>query len=316
MANPKRKNRSTGGNANKLVSTPTKIWAEQWLGSTLLTTDANSPPKPTAEVLKDKELVALYFAASWCSASEEFTPLLTEFYNQCVVKQESTSKKKSAACNSLEVIYISSDDDQKSFGETFASMPGWFAIPGDEHGTRLKHKLVTELKAFRLPTLAILNVKTGAVVTDQGCKEVQALFMQQHATTTEAISSSGANTRTGMKINVKQGRALIDSWKEREPTPFGQAASNYTFIMEGLKNAVKYFVGHPLVTMALIAAFCLSKPIQQKVYQNPMLGLSLLYFVSRLGREPSSRNVPYKVIQAEQAPSDKGSDNANKKKSE
>ena len=36
----------------------------------------------TADVLGSKKTVALYFSASWCRPCQQFTPMLTKFYNE------------------------------------------------------------------------------------------------------------------------------------------------------------------------------------------------------------------------------------------
>lgn len=84
------------------------------LGERLLTSVEKE--ERTNEVMKDKEIVLLYFSASWCPPCKRFTPTLTEFYkNYC---------KK----NKIEIVYISSDYDIPSFTEYYSKMP-WCSLP-------------------------------------------------------------------------------------------------------------------------------------------------------------------------------------------
>lgn len=74
--------------------------------------------------------ILLYFSAHWCPPCRAFTPKLKEAYE--------TIKAKNGP---LEVIFMSSDQDQASFDEYFATMP-WLALPfGDERKTSLSRLL-------------------------------------------------------------------------------------------------------------------------------------------------------------------------------
>mmetsp|Transcript_19866 Transcript_19866/g.28255 ORF Transcript_19866/g.28255 Transcript_19866/m.28255 type:complete len:103 (+) Transcript_19866:105-413(+) len=73
----------------------------------------------TEDALKDTDLVALYFSASWCPPCRQFTPILIEFYNKVCTK------------NKVQVIFASSDRDNASFSNYYAKMP-WLAIPFDQ----------------------------------------------------------------------------------------------------------------------------------------------------------------------------------------
>ena len=68
--------------------------------------------------------VFLYFAAEWCPDARDFTPVLAELVNK----------------NEFVVVYVSSDQDQKSFDEFYGGMPSsWLAVPFQERN--LKDKL-------------------------------------------------------------------------------------------------------------------------------------------------------------------------------
>jgi thiol-disulfide isomerase/thioredoxin len=74
------------------------------LGGTLLT-EAKGGLKPTTTLLKDADVLALYFSASWCPPCKIFSPVLREFY------------LSAAKGNGLEIVYISSDKSVESFEE-------------------------------------------------------------------------------------------------------------------------------------------------------------------------------------------------------
>jgi len=105
----------------------------------------------TSEILKDK-YVALYFSAHWCPPCRGFTPKLAEWYT------------KSLKEKGLEVVFVSSDKDEKSFSEYFAEQP-WLALPFSDRTK--KAELSKQFKVQGIPTLVILN-KDGTVITTKG----------------------------------------------------------------------------------------------------------------------------------------------------
>ncbi|KAL5552876.1 hypothetical protein UlMin_040277 [Ulmus minor] len=107
--------------------------AEQTLESILVLGDndfvieKNGSKVPVSELVG--KTILLYFSAHWCPPCRAFTPRLSEIYNEIKAKGEA-----------FEVIFISSDRDQSSFDEYFASMP-WLALPfGDERKKFLNQK--------------------------------------------------------------------------------------------------------------------------------------------------------------------------------
>ena len=105
----------------------------------------------TSEILKDK-YVALYFSAHWCPPCRGFTPKLAEWY------------AKSLKEKGLEIVFVSSDRDEKSFNEYFAEQP-WLALPFSDRTK--KAELSKQFKVQGIPTLVILN-KDGTVITTKG----------------------------------------------------------------------------------------------------------------------------------------------------
>jgi len=116
-------------------------------GEKLLTKDGE---KPTAEVLSGK-YVGIYFSAHWCPPCRGFTPQLATAY------------KEHLKAKNLEIVFASSDRDEKSFEEYFAEQP-WVALPYDESGKKQKELLSKKFKVQGIPTFVILD-QDGAVVT-------------------------------------------------------------------------------------------------------------------------------------------------------
>jgi thiol-disulfide isomerase/thioredoxin len=75
-----------------------------------------------AEQTNGCDIVAFYFSAHWCRPCTVFTPKLNEFY-----KSVNANGKK------IEIIFISSDNDEIIFNEYFESME-WNCAVKYEHG--------------------------------------------------------------------------------------------------------------------------------------------------------------------------------------
>jgi nucleoredoxin len=85
----------------------------------------------------------LYFSASWCGPCQRFTPMLTEVYNQL-----------KTGTGDFEVIFVSSDRDDKSFNTYFHKMP-WLAIPFADQA-RIK-ALGSHFELEGIPSLVIIG---------------------------------------------------------------------------------------------------------------------------------------------------------------
>ncbi|WCJ38450.1 DC1 domain-containing protein [Euphorbia peplus] len=107
------------------------------------------------------KIVGLYFSASWCRPCRNFTPSLTEVYEQLSSKGDKFE---------LEIVFISSDRDEESFNSYFTKMP-WLAIPFSDGKTRkrLKEEL---FKVRGIPNLVFLDVN-GVACCDQGVKMIR-----------------------------------------------------------------------------------------------------------------------------------------------
>ncbi|KAM0965196.1 hypothetical protein ACFX2C_021138 [Malus domestica] len=105
--------------------------------------------------------ILLYFSAHWCPPCRAFLPKLVEAYHGIKAKDDA-----------FEVIFISSDRDQGSFDEFFATMP-WLALPfGDSRKAFLSRKF----KVQGIPMLIAIG-PTGQTVT----KEARNLIMRHGA---------------------------------------------------------------------------------------------------------------------------------------
>lgn len=161
-------------------------WSTELFGSKILTKPKTSGV-PTSSSLVDKKLVLLYFSASWCPPCKAFSPKLIEFYNFCK--------------NDIDVIFVSSDRDENTFSDYFAKMP-WLAMfpayMSKEHGDR-QAKLADMFKIQGIPSVIVLDAKTGNFVTDNARNEVM-----------EASSDASK-------------RKLLQMWLSKEAVPVEQA---------------------------------------------------------------------------------------------
>lgn len=159
---------------------------EVLLGTTLLT--KKSSPGKTAALLNDKDLVLLYFSASWCPPCKAFTPVLADFYAAHAAKEK------------FEIVYVSSDRTAADFTAYYAKMP-WLALPTDAAST--KAKLAKALKVQGIPTLIVLDVKTGLFVTNDARSHIMA-----------AAAAAGQPPSAGQQA--------IAGWKATPPVPIEQ----------------------------------------------------------------------------------------------
>ena len=113
--------------------------------------DASGRTVSVSSALANKAGVALYFSAHWCPPCRQFTPILAETY------------KKSYKEKGLEIIFVSSDRDDASFRDYFATMP-WLALPFSER--RLKDQLASKLAISGIPALVVFDAQGRLVESD------------------------------------------------------------------------------------------------------------------------------------------------------
>eukprot|EP00941_MAST-03F_sp_MAST-3F-sp1_P004633 g4633.t1 len=131
-------------------------------------------PKPIGDLLGDKfvkgdevfdkscfkgKVLGIYFSAHWCPPCRGFTPILSKFYNK--VNSDGEGK--------LEILFASSDRDQKSFDEYFSEHP-WKAIPFSDR--ERKENLSRRFGVRGIPTLVLLDEDMN-VITQDGTSAVR-----------------------------------------------------------------------------------------------------------------------------------------------
>jgi nucleoredoxin len=97
-----------------------------------------------ASSLDDKYLM-IYFSAHWCPPCRGFTPELVKVY-----------EKLKAGRSDLELVFASSDRDEKSFDEYYAEMP-WLALRYSDRDA--KNALSKVFNVEGIPTLVVLDKK-------------------------------------------------------------------------------------------------------------------------------------------------------------
>lgn len=122
------------------------------LGKTLR--KPNGESVSTADALKGKEVLGLYFSAHWCPPCKAFTPKLSERYTKLL-----------EAKKSIEIVFVSSDHDEKAFTDYHNSM-SFLAIPYSDRDA--EKSLSKKFKVRGIPTLVFVDAQTGALITNEG----------------------------------------------------------------------------------------------------------------------------------------------------
>merc|ERR1712228_83406 len=101
------------------------------------------------------KFIGLYFSAHWCPPCRGFTPKLAEMY-------------KNGLKEKMEIIFVSSDRDEKSFNDYFGDMP-WLALP---YAKRAEKELLSDSFGVQgIPSFVVLN-PDGTVLTTDGRSKV------------------------------------------------------------------------------------------------------------------------------------------------
>ena len=141
--------------------------------------------RSTNACLDQQEYLMVFFGSKWNRECKAFFPALKDFY--CTVSQQ----------HKMEAVYVSHDRSLQDFKEIFAKSP-WPAIPTGT--SELKNELAKKLKAIEIPTVAILEVASGNVITTHAVQDIAAL----------------------QRNNVEEANALMETWKAITPIPFEQ----------------------------------------------------------------------------------------------
>lgn len=200
------------------MATTDAFQLESLLGPQLLT-KVGGPKKSTAQLFQGKELVLLYFSASWCPPCKAFSPILVDFYN-AIAKE-----------GKLEIVYISSDRTVPDFEGYYKKMP-WLSIPAEEGTAIIKNNLAQLLGIQGIPTLIVLDAKTG-----------------------EFISSSGREEVTRVAGDTAATLQLIDLWKTMVRRPLAEAASLVGGSQNPFMTIVMFFAKNPMAIFALLYGY-------------------------------------------------------------
>jgi len=109
----------------------------------------NGQKVPVSELVS--KTVALYFSAHWCPPCQAFTPNLIQVYDKLMERKEP-----------FEIVFISSDRDQKGFEDYYSSMP-WLALP---FGDKTKDHLQRTFNVQGIPTLIVIGPDGETVTTN------------------------------------------------------------------------------------------------------------------------------------------------------
>jgi len=104
----------------------------------------------------DSKPIGLYFSAHWCPPCRAFTPKLAEFY-------------KAGLKDKMEIVFVSSDKDQKEFDSYRETMP-WLALDYDKRDA--KETLSNAFGVSGIPAFVVMN-PDGSVITTEGRSKVE-----------------------------------------------------------------------------------------------------------------------------------------------
>ncbi|CAF3740349.1 unnamed protein product [Adineta steineri] len=110
-----------------------------------------------------RKIIGLYFSAHWCSPCLTFTPRLIEFY-----RAHAEEKK-------FEIIFLSSDYDEKSFYNYYQYMP-WLRL--DYRDRVKKQELEYRFGVNGIPRLILLDGGTGDVILADAREHIERLDPQ------------------------------------------------------------------------------------------------------------------------------------------
>ena len=140
----------------------------------------------------------IYFSAHWCPPCRQFTPVLAKFYKDLKAKRQD-----------FELVFASSDKDEKSFDEYYNEHP-WLALPFSER--KAKDKLSRKFKVQGIPSLVAID-KDGNTITTNARDNVMrdpegAKFPWQPRSILEVLGSTTITNKDGKKLTADDLKAL------------------------------------------------------------------------------------------------------------
>lgn len=159
----------------------------------------------TVAGLADQDLVMLYVGREWGRECKPFIPLLSEFYQM------------TSAEHKIECVYISQDRTLLEFKTSFANLPSFLAMPPGT--SALKNKLAQGLKLVDLPSLVVIDPKTGNVITNTGVDELQSC----------------------QRRSMQHYNALIKRWKSTTPIPMSQVEMDSRLVNGNMQRGTLYW---------------------------------------------------------------------------
>ncbi|XP_077253930.1 putative nucleoredoxin 2 [Tasmannia lanceolata] len=159
----------------------------------------------------EEKTIGLYFSANWYSQCQSFTPVLAGVYNQ--LKQQNAE---------FEIVFISSDEDQRSFDEFYGTMP-WLAIPFSD--LKSKKSLTERFQIEGIPSLVILD-PCGNPIQTEGVDLIYRYcdrafpFTLERITELEAEERANHASQTLEKLLLTNSRDYVIGQKEQVPISY------------------------------------------------------------------------------------------------
>jgi len=112
----------------------------------------------TNDVVKDTDVIGLYFSADWCGPCREFTPELVNYYKRITQKR----KKK------FKIIWISRCRSYETYIQFFISKfdASWYALPLEDASGVIGQTLSNLYKVKGIPSLVFLDDVGNIITTD------------------------------------------------------------------------------------------------------------------------------------------------------
>lgn len=141
--------------------------------------------------------------------------------------------KYKASSGDVEVVFVSSDQDQTSFNEYYGTMP-WLALPYSAR--KLKAKISNQFEVRGIPSLIVLNGKTGDLITKDGRAQYESLFRPASPRSVAAAPPPAiqASQATVSAFNAMFGTKLLR----------GQKTVNTSEVLGDHRRIAVYFSAH------------------------------------------------------------------------